>query len=637
LLRFVEGDTEDMSSKKKKKILLVEDEAVIAMDEANTIAAHGYTVETAHSGEAAIDVALSDPEIDLILMDIDLGKGMDGTEAANRILRERDLPLIFLTGHTEAEMVDRAKNITNYGYIIKNSGEFVLLESINMAFKLFSAHRDMYEEKENLRVTLESIGDAVITTDTEKRITRMNTAAAELTGWPAEEAIGRPLYEVLHVEPGKEGGKLGSPDEPVLERGESAEFASDTVLRSKDGTRHRVSDSISPIRGYNGTILGMILVFRDVSEAYTRERVLQESEDTYRMLFANIRDADRQQQVERELLESNRILTTLLNNLPGMAYRCKDDPSYTMTFVSRGVRELTGYGAEELLYNRVVAYGDLVLDEDADMVWQAVQDGVARGESFAVVYRIRAKDGSVRWVWERGIGVYSDTGELEALEGFITDITERKEAEAELQRLLEEQKLILQEVHHRIKNDMNTIRSLLSLQASYSNRDGEKEALEEARRRLAIMGTIYETLYTGENVHSLKVRPFLDELIGNVIEAYSAERAVHITAEIEDIEVSSKHALPLGIIVNELLTNSYIHGFPERWVGSIRVSVGRDENGVLSINVSDDGAGPPEEILQQRTFGFGLDLVSSIVKQHDGELRITGDGGMEVSVLLQSN
>jgi CheY-like chemotaxis protein len=128
-------------------ILLVEDEALIALGEKAQLEGHGYTVSTTTSGEEAIGLA-DTGEFDLILMDIDLGPGkLDGTEAARRILQLQDIPIVFLTSHSEQEMVDRVEGISGYGYVLKNSGEFVLNQSIRMALKLHEAHQGMVDRE----------------------------------------------------------------------------------------------------------------------------------------------------------------------------------------------------------------------------------------------------------------------------------------------------------------------------------------------------------------------------------------------------------------------------------------------------------------------------------------------------------
>ena len=104
------------------RILLVEDQAVLALAEAQTLERHGFDVVTAHRGEKAIEIVGTTPDLDLILMDIDLGEGMDGTQAAERILEMRAIPIVFLTSHTENEYVDRVERISGYGYVLKKIG-----------------------------------------------------------------------------------------------------------------------------------------------------------------------------------------------------------------------------------------------------------------------------------------------------------------------------------------------------------------------------------------------------------------------------------------------------------------------------------------------------------------------------------
>ena len=143
-------------------------------------------------------------------------------------------------------------------------------------------------------------------------------------------------------------------------------------------------------------------------------------------------DTTDRKRAQEALQESQRRLTTLMSNLPGMAYRCQNDPEWTMEFVSEGCRPLTGYPRQDLTNNRRLSYADLILPDDREMVWNTIQEKLATREPFQLVYRIRTADGDERWVWEQGRGVFGDGGEVTALEGFITDITERKRAEEAL-------------------------------------------------------------------------------------------------------------------------------------------------------------------------------------------------------------
>jgi PAS domain S-box-containing protein len=137
-------------------------------------------------------------------------------------------------------------------------------------------------------------------------------------------------------------------------------------------------------------------------------------------------------QTEAILRESERSISTLMSNLPGMAYRCLNDRDWTMKFVSEGAYDLTGYQHSDLVDNREISYAELISPEDQDTVWNDVQDALLRKHPFQLVYRINHKSGREKWVWEQGQGVYSPAGKLLALEGFIIDITERRHAESAL-------------------------------------------------------------------------------------------------------------------------------------------------------------------------------------------------------------
>ncbi|HOT44626.1 MAG TPA: response regulator [Spirochaetota bacterium] len=187
-----------MTGKKGKTILLVDDEAIIAMAEARMLEKHGYDVITAYTGEQAINTASETPSLDLILMDIDLGSGMDGTQAADIILKNMDIPVLFLSSHTEPEMVDKTEKITSYGYVVKNSGETVLLASIRMAFKLHEAHRELKNREEalgksenKLAIIFENTPNAITITEMETGTVVDANKGIEWTGWTREEVIGK--------------------------------------------------------------------------------------------------------------------------------------------------------------------------------------------------------------------------------------------------------------------------------------------------------------------------------------------------------------------------------------------------------------------------------------------------------------
>lgn len=152
---------------------------------------------------------------------------------------------------------------------------------------------------------------------------------------------------------------------------------------------------------------------------------------------------------EKRLRESERQLATLMSNLPGMAYRCLNDEQWTMQFVSQGCYDLTGYQPQELIGNRIIAYNQLVYSGDRNRVKRNVRSKLGKGQHFELKYRIQTRSGDLRWVWERGIVVPSEQAVIQVIEGFITDITEIKNAES---ALIEKEK-VLRQLKHRLEEE----------------------------------------------------------------------------------------------------------------------------------------------------------------------------------------
>ena len=250
----------------KTSILIVEDEAIVAADLAAKLKRLGYEVAgMAASGEDAVAMAV-DLRPDLILMDIRLKGAMDGIEAAELIRGKHDAPVIYLTAHSDAATLARAKLTGPFGYILKPFDERDLATQIELAFYKHRADREIKEQREWLRVTLTSIGDAVIATDAEGRITFINPVAESLTGWKADEARGRTMESVFRIVNEQTGETLKGPVETVLREGHAVALANHTAIITKEGRSVPIEDSAAPILDAGGKVIGAVLVFHDVTE-----------------------------------------------------------------------------------------------------------------------------------------------------------------------------------------------------------------------------------------------------------------------------------------------------------------------------------------------------------------------------------
>jgi PAS domain S-box-containing protein len=184
----------------KKTVLLVEDEAIISMVISEVLKRSGYNVISSGSGEKAVKLAIENDLIDLVLMDIELGSGIDGTEAAREILKIRDLPVVFHTSHDEQDMVEKVRGITRYGYVLKSSGNFVLLSSIEMALELFDAKQKIKEAKERYKFAIEGSNDGIWDVDMLNNVTCLSPRGCEILGYVPDELdiINRVWSDIVH-------------------------------------------------------------------------------------------------------------------------------------------------------------------------------------------------------------------------------------------------------------------------------------------------------------------------------------------------------------------------------------------------------------------------------------------------------
>jgi PAS domain S-box-containing protein len=252
-------------------------------------------------------------------------------------------------------------------------------------------------QRELLSVTLTSIGDAVVTTDTAGRVTGLNTVAETLTGWATADAVGQPLAAVFHIVNETTRQPVENPALRALERGAIVGLANHTVLIARDGTEWPIDDSAAPIRSKTGEIVGSVLVFRDITERKRAEEQVRASEEQFR---------------------------SMADHAPTMLW--VTDPSGSCTYIGRRWCEYTGTTAEE---NLGVGWLGCVHPDDRPRSEATFLDANARHTPFALDYRIRRRDGEYHWCIDAGTPRFDAAGVYQGFVGAVTDVHDRKLAE----------------------------------------------------------------------------------------------------------------------------------------------------------------------------------------------------------------
>lgn len=275
------------------QILVVEDESIIARDIQDCLEDLGYGVSaTAATGLDAIKKA-TELKPDLILMDIRLKGEMDGIEAAEYIWNRLQIPIIYATGFSDRETLERAKLTRPFGYILKPIEERELYTAIETALHQYRANQDLQHREQWLTTVLRDIGDGVIVVDTQNRICLMNLVAEALTGWQQEEALGKDLPDVFNVVYEQSHTPLENPIAEVWAQGRVVYLPENMLLLSKNGTAVPIADTATPIWDETGAITGAVIVFHDI----TRRRIVEERDLALR----------RTQQLEAQMAELQKL------------------------------------------------------------------------------------------------------------------------------------------------------------------------------------------------------------------------------------------------------------------------------------------------------------------------------------------
>ncbi len=256
----------EMSGANGKNILLVEDEAIIALAEASQLRQFGYTVSVCHDGKTAIQRALSDPTIELVLMDIDLGTGMDGTDTAAEILAHRDVPIVFVSSHSERDIIEQTERISPYGYVTKNSDSTTIEASIRMALRLHTANRLLREseqtveqERNKLSLVLDNVPAQVAHVGVDERYLYANRQYAGHFGTTPELIVGRTGLEIV-------GPMLREEVQDKLDRvfaGETLRF--EQRRPGSDGTPRTMLVTYVPDIRSDGTVAGFFSLGVDIT------------------------------------------------------------------------------------------------------------------------------------------------------------------------------------------------------------------------------------------------------------------------------------------------------------------------------------------------------------------------------------
>jgi PAS domain S-box-containing protein len=464
----------------------------------------------------------------------------------------------------------------------------------------------LQKSEERFRLIAEQTGQLIYDIDLRNGLVEWAGAVAELTGYSNKEIENLDYYGWLeHIHP-EDRRRVQQSFKNCWNTGEK--FEEEFRFKRKDGSYFCVKNKGVYLRDEEDCICRALGVMEDVTEIKQSSEKLKESEELYR---------------------------SFLQNFKGISFKL--DRNFNPLLLEGALYEITGYTEEEFISDRI-NFLEIVAPEDRPVLNMSREKMISSPNSIMEYeYRLRQKDGSVRWVHELIHNVCNTSGETMFIQGYAYDITQRKKAEETLEKA---EKIGMREIHHRIKNNLQVVSSLLSLQADKFKDKEVIEAFRESENRVVSMSLIHEELYKSDDVASIDFAAYLRKLTADILHSYRiGNENVKLILEVDSTLLGVDTAIPLGIIINELFSNSLKYAFPKGAEGKIRISLYRNEaeyqkpgeatenkfsevSSRFTLTYLDNGARFSEKVDFGDPKTLGLQLVNALVEQINGTIEL---------------
>lgn len=498
---------------KKAKLLVVEDEAIIAKDLQWRLQDMGYYVPViVASGEDAVKRVRAD-SVDLVLMDIMLQGAIDGIEAAGQIHAEYDIPVVFLTAYADDEMLERAKITEPFGYLIKPVRDRELFSTIEMALYKYKMEKQIKESENKYRTLLENLPQKIFFKDRNSVYISCNRNFAQDLKIEPEEITGKTDLDFFHP---KIAEKYRADDKKIIDSGEIEDINEEYII---DGEKQFVHTVKTPIKDEKGNTIGIVGIFWDVTNIMrTREELKK-----YRASLESM-----VQERTDELIKTNKQLQL--------------------------------------------------------------------------------------------------------------EILERKKMEERIRASLEERGVLLKEIHHRVGNNLQVIYGLLDMHADAAGDKEYANIFKGCQDRIMSMSLVHKTLFKSTDLSHIDFHDYINKLSNRLFNNYGVDtERVALKINAGGISVGIESAIPLGLIITEIVTNSLKHAFPESRKGEIKIDVHSPGNNENELIISDNGIGLPEDIDFRNAGTLGFKTISAFEKSSAmGEFELNRVNGTEFRIRFRN-
>jgi PAS domain S-box-containing protein len=450
------------------------------------------------------------------------------------------------------------------------------------------------ESEAQKKAILDASIDRVRLIDKDMNILWANKTTVKELNVAPEDIVGQPCYKILQDRnvpcdkcPTKKALESGKTEHGVIHQPKSKGIEGETYWDSYG----------VPIKNESGDIVNLIQITRNATERKQAEEALRESEERYRTILDSIEEAYFEVDIRGNL-----------------------------TFFNDSLCKLLGYTKDQLMgmNNRVY-----MTQESSKRIYKHSNEMYRTGNPIKKVdFEIIRKDGS-HGFHETSASLMRDrAGQPIGFRGISRDVTERKQAEEKIQASLREKEVLLKEIHHRVKNNLQVVSSLLSLQSGYAKDREALEMFKESQNRVRSMALIHEKLYQSKDFARIDIAGYIQDLTTSLFRSYGTSAAdIKLNIDVKDIFLDINTSIPCGLIINELVSNSLKHAFPDGREGEIKIAMQRINENKIKLIVGDNGIGFPKDIDFRNTESLGMQVVITLAEQLDGTIELDKSSG----------
>jgi PAS domain S-box-containing protein len=360
-------------------------------------------------------------------------------------------------------------------------------------------------------------------------------------------------------------------------------------------------------------------------------QIIHDNEGNAISMFGTTQDITKRKQVEESLKESEAKFRNFVETSPDMIWEI--DTEGIFNYISPQSSVVLGYKPQEIIGNNIVS---LISPGSIEMARKSLFAHINGPNKFNTIeVSAKHRNGNEIIIEIRSLKITDKNGQVKGFQGIARDITDKTIATNQLKTSIKEKDILLQEIHHRVKNNMQIISSLLNLQIRHVDDNDAIDLLKESQNRVRSMAMIHEKLYQSNDFTQINITEYIESLVSGLFYSYSISKDQIIPIiNVDDVQLNIETAVPCGLIIDELVSNSLKHGFPQEKMGEVYISLKIvDDN--YELVVSDNGIKFPKDINFRSTDSLGLQLVNNLVNQIDGSITLDITHGTEFKIIFK--